>query len=61
MRYAMTIMLAVVPFAFLVDAIAAADSVPPGGCRPVSERNGEIGCWVVTDREIGELKNAKAF
>src|SRR5262245_47840111 len=61
MRYAAMIMLAGTLSPFLADAIAAPDSVPPGGCRPVSERKSEVGCWVVADREIGELKNAKAF
>ncbi len=61
MRHATTTMLAVMLSPFLADAIAATDSVPPGGCRPVGERESEVGCWVVADREIGELKNAQAF
>ena len=51
MGYATTIMLAIVLSPF-TDAIAATDSVPPGGCQPVSERKGEVGCWVIADREI---------
>src|SRR5947199_8242994 len=61
MRYGAAIMLASILFVCLGDATAATDSVPPGGCKPVSERKSEVGCWVIADHEIGELKNAQTF
>ena len=61
MRYGTAITLGVMLFECLGGAIAATDSVPPGGCKPVSERTSEVGCWVIADHEIGELKNAQTF
>jgi quercetin dioxygenase-like cupin family protein len=30
-------------------------------CRPISERTGEIGCWIMLDAELGQLPRAPVF
>ena len=30
-------------------------------CRPVSERAGEVGCWIMADAELGQLPRAPIF
>ena len=33
----------------------------PGGCRPVSERTTEVGCWIVAHVPIGRLNEPQVF
>jgi hypothetical protein len=30
-------------------------------CTPISQRTGELGCWVLTDEPMGPLTKAQAF
>ena len=30
-------------------------------CRPVSQRTGEVGCWIIIDAELGQLPGAPMF
>jgi hypothetical protein len=30
-------------------------------CKPVSERTGEVGCWIMADVPLGELSQAEVF
>ena len=48
-------------FAWLLCGEAAAQSVHGGICRPVSERDQEVGCWIVSNEPIGELSGNKVF
>ena len=47
--------------ACLLCGEAATQPVPGGRCRPVSERNQEIGCWILSNDPIGELSGREAF
>jgi quercetin dioxygenase-like cupin family protein len=40
---------------------ASAQPVAGGACHPVSERKGEIGCWIVANEPLGVLPTADAF
>ena len=33
----------------------------PGGCKPVSERTTEVGCWIVAHEPVGELNEPQVF
>ena len=45
------------------DGLAQMTSGPVGfaGCKPLSERTGEAGCWIVKTRAIGRLSAAPVF
>lgn len=47
--------------ACLLCADAAAQPVAGGACRPVSERNQEIGCWILSNDPVGELAGTQTF
>jgi len=32
-----------------------------GICKPVSERTGEVGCWILVDQPIGRIEQASVF
>jgi quercetin dioxygenase-like cupin family protein len=40
---------------------ASAQPVAGGGCRPVSQRTGEVGCWIIAHESIGQLTQSKFF
>jgi quercetin dioxygenase-like cupin family protein len=31
------------------------------GCRPISERTGETGCWIITDMQLGKLTTESIY
>ena len=31
------------------------------GCRPISERTGETGCWIITDMQLGKLSGEPIY
>ena len=46
----------------LVGAQADAEHVSDGPrCKPVSERTGELGCWIMTDQSLGQLGKSQVF
>jgi quercetin dioxygenase-like cupin family protein len=47
--------------ACLLCSEAAAQPVPGGMCRPVSERTQEIGCWILSNDPVGELTGSQTF
>jgi quercetin dioxygenase-like cupin family protein len=46
---------------FFVYAQSSAQSAGFGICRPVSERTGEVGCWIMTDVPVGRLDQPQVF
>jgi hypothetical protein len=30
-------------------------------CRPVAERTGEVGCWIITQQSVGQLTKPETF
>jgi quercetin dioxygenase-like cupin family protein len=40
---------------------AAAQAVPGGTCKPVSQRTGEVGCWILANVPLGKLTEKQAF
>lgn len=46
---------------FLVYAQSSAQSARFGTCRPVSERTGEVGCWIMIDTPVGRLDQPQVF
>ena len=40
---------------------AFAQPVAGGGCKPVSQRTGEVGCWIIAHESMGELTQAQIF
>jgi quercetin dioxygenase-like cupin family protein len=48
--------------AALPGAQLAAQHVSEGvRCRPVTERAGELGCWIIADQSLGQLKKSETF
>ena len=48
--------------AALPGARLAAQHVSEGvRCRPVTERTGELGCWIIADQSLGQLKKSEIF
>jgi len=41
--------------------MVSAQPVPGGVCKPVSERTGEVGCWIVAHQPVGRLVRSPAF
>jgi quercetin dioxygenase-like cupin family protein len=33
----------------------------PGGCKPVSERTSEVGCWILAHEHVGQLAEPQTF
>jgi hypothetical protein len=52
---------ALVSLACLSCGEAAAQAVHGGICRPVSERDQEVGCWILSNDPIGELAGNQVF
>jgi hypothetical protein len=40
---------------------ASVQPVPGGTCQPVSERKGEIGCWILAHEQLGALPGSQTF
>ena len=36
-------------------------AIPGGVCKPVSQRTQEVGCWIVADDPVGQLKESEVF
>jgi quercetin dioxygenase-like cupin family protein len=53
--------LALCSLAFVLSAEAAAQAIHGGVCRPVSERDQEIGCWILSNDSIGVLTEKQVF
>jgi hypothetical protein len=48
--------------AALPGAHLAAQHVPEGvRCTPINERTGELGCWIITDRPLGQISKSETF
>ena len=41
--------------------LGSAQAVPGGTCKPIAQRTGEVGCWILTHSPVGRLAGAKAF
>jgi len=54
--------LACLPFGLLFGAHASAQHSSEGTrCKPISERTGELGCWIITDQSVGQLGKSETF
>src|SRR5215469_1896934 len=56
--------LAIVVVALILTALiarAAAQPEPGGVCKPVSERTGEVGCWILAHDDVGTISQAAVF
>lgn len=40
---------------------APAQAIAGGACRPVSERTQDVGCWVLTNQEVGQIAQSQIF
>jgi quercetin dioxygenase-like cupin family protein len=40
---------------------ASAQPVAGGACKPVSQRTGEVGCWIVAHESMGQLTQTQVF
>ena len=40
---------------------AQAQAVAGGACRPVSERTGEVGCWILANQPVGHIAQSQIF
>jgi hypothetical protein len=47
--------------ACLLCGEAAAQAIHGGICRPVSERDREVGCWILSNDPIGEIIESQIF
>ena len=47
--------------ACLLCGEAAAQPIPGGVCRLVSERTADIGCWIISNDPVGELAGTQTF
>jgi hypothetical protein len=36
-------------------------AMPEGICKPVSDRTGELGCWIIAHEPIGQLNQSQIF
>jgi hypothetical protein len=46
----------------LIAAEAGAQHASEGSrCKPVSERTGALGCWIITDQSLGQLGKSEVF
>ncbi|MBZ5629741.1 MAG: hypothetical protein LAO06_12840 [Acidobacteriia bacterium] len=45
-------------------AVNAQSVAQPGGfgtCKPISERTGDVGCWIISDTALGPLQQPRVF
>lgn len=47
--------------AALVLLLGIGDQAAAQICRPMTERTGELGCWIITDAELGPLPDGPIF
>lgn len=47
--------------ALLIAMLAIGNPASAQICRPVSERTGEVGCWIMIDTALGQLPQAPMF
>ena len=52
---------AVKGFVFLVATLGVSNQVFAQICRPIAERTGELGCWIIIDDGLGQLPRAPMF
>jgi quercetin dioxygenase-like cupin family protein len=52
---------ALAAIAFAVAAFISCTSASAQICRPVSERTGEVGCWIIAQEPVGRLPAAPTF
>ena len=57
----LSLTLAVVALSVLSWERSSAQEMKLQNCFPISQRTGELGCWVLTDQPIGLLTKAQAF
>jgi quercetin dioxygenase-like cupin family protein len=43
------------------ELLAQGVAVPGGVCKPVSQRAQEVGCWIMADDPVGQLKSSPVF
>ena len=46
---------------FMVATLGMSNQVFAQICRPISERTGEVGCWIIIDDGLGQLPRAPIF
>ena len=51
----------IVALALTLGSSASAQPVAGGRCKPVSERTGEVGCWIIAHEPMGKLPQAQVF
>src|SRR5215203_1132846 len=39
----------------------SAQPVPGGVCKPVADRNAEVGCWIMANEPVGQLTRSEIF
>jgi hypothetical protein len=44
-----------------VNSLSQAQVPAFGACKPVSERNSELGCWILVDQPIGRIEQTQTF
>ncbi len=52
---------ALVATAWSILALSTWDNALAQGCRPVSERTAEVGCWILASVPLGQLSKAAVF
>jgi hypothetical protein len=45
----------------VAPAPASAQAIAGGACRPVAERTGDVGCWIVAHEPVGEFNQSQVF
>jgi hypothetical protein len=45
----------------LVSLPASGQPVEGGVCKPVSERNGEVGCWIIAHEPVGQIAQSETL
>ena len=51
----------IVALALTLGNSASAQPIAGGACKPVSERTGEVGCWIIAHEHMGKLPQAQVF
>lgn len=55
------LVLAGLSFCACANAIAQVATWKPGPCRPISERNSEMGCWIAASEVVGRMPAGQVF
>jgi quercetin dioxygenase-like cupin family protein len=48
-------------FLLLAGTVTLAQPIENRGCAPVAERNTDIGCWILSRDDLGELSDSRVF